>query len=259
MTAKSLGVALVTGASQGIGKVIAARLASDGFKHALNDVATKREQLGSLAEEIEKKFGHGACVVFGDVRKEEDVERMVESASKTLGGLDVMVANAAVVDWDNALGINAKGTFLCYKYAALEMIKQGRPDSRRQNNWRIFACRKARHNASRYICRVKARCTRFDTDCGPYRESNINERGTNTVALELLNMMPSFSEMGQPEDIASVVSYLASKEPHYITDIRQRWNIQLSFSLNACPVLLNPQSAINSTSRLRISRFGLWE
>jgi NAD(P)-dependent dehydrogenase (short-subunit alcohol dehydrogenase family) len=90
--AKSLGVALVTGAAQGIGKAIAMRLASDGFKVALNDVKNKKEQLEAVAHDIEKQ-GQASFVVPADVSQEREVHEMVQSASKTLGGLDVVSKN----------------------------------------------------------------------------------------------------------------------------------------------------------------------
>jgi NAD(P)-dependent dehydrogenase (short-subunit alcohol dehydrogenase family) len=89
MITKSLGVALVTGAAQGIGKAIAMRLASDGFKVALNDIHSKKEQLEAVARDIEKQ-GQPAFVVPADVSQEKEVHEMVQSASKTLGGLNVV-------------------------------------------------------------------------------------------------------------------------------------------------------------------------
>lgn len=95
--AKSLGVALVTGASQGLGKAIAMRLASDGFKVAVNDIPSKKEQLEGVAWEVEK-LGQASCVVPADVSREADVEKMVESASSILGGLDVVSDTPPTLD-----------------------------------------------------------------------------------------------------------------------------------------------------------------
>lgn len=83
-------VALITGAAQGIGKTIALRLASDGFKIALNDVDSKRNQLGGVIDEIERKYGLETCSIPGDVSKERDVQDMVEAVPQRLGSLDVV-------------------------------------------------------------------------------------------------------------------------------------------------------------------------
>lgn len=85
----SIGVALVTGSAQGIGRAISLRLADDGFDLALNDIASKRPELDSLVEEIKAK-GRKAFAVPADVSQEEQVKEMVESAVKSLGGLDVV-------------------------------------------------------------------------------------------------------------------------------------------------------------------------
>ncbi|KAK0207578.1 hypothetical protein IW262DRAFT_1419483 [Armillaria fumosa] len=134
----SKGVAIITGSAQGIGKAIALRLADDGFDVAINDIPLdgKIAKLHDVQAEIIEK-GRRCGVFPGDISKEEDVKSMVEGVVNTLGGLDVMVANAGVCptasvldytveQWDRAFSINARGTFLCYQYAAKQMIKQGR-------------------------------------------------------------------------------------------------------------------------------------
>ena len=85
----SLGVAIVTGAAQGLGKAIALRLAKDGYDIALNDLPSQSEDLAAVKAEIEKS-GRRAHVVTGDVSKEEDVKRSVEETVEVLGGLDAV-------------------------------------------------------------------------------------------------------------------------------------------------------------------------
>ncbi|EMD34721.1 hypothetical protein CERSUDRAFT_116913 [Gelatoporia subvermispora B] len=129
-------VALVTGAAQGMGLAIALRLAEDGLDVAVNDITSKSEALQQAVSQIEAK-GRRAVAVSGDISSEADVKAMVDRAVDALGGLDVMVANAGIAvmagllettveDWDRIFSINARGAMLCYKYAALQMIKQGR-------------------------------------------------------------------------------------------------------------------------------------
>ncbi|GBE87656.1 NAD-binding protein [Sparassis latifolia] len=129
-------IAVVTGASRGIGEAIALRLADDGLDVAVNDIPSMAESLKAVAEKIRQK-GRRSLVVTGDVSNENDVKAMVDKVVETLGGLDVMIANAGIAfvkpvvetsveDYDRVMSINAKGVFLCFKYAAVQMIKQGR-------------------------------------------------------------------------------------------------------------------------------------
>ncbi|KAG6887316.1 hypothetical protein C0995_016222 [Termitomyces sp. Mi166 len=135
MMASSLGVALVTGASKGIGRSIALRLAKDGFDVGINDVPAAREGLESLKAQM-KAMGRKSSLAVGDVSVQTSVENVVKTVVNDLGRLDVMVANAGICrahaiteteveEWDKLFAVNGRGVFLCYKYAAMQMIKQG--------------------------------------------------------------------------------------------------------------------------------------
>lgn len=89
MSTPAARVALVTGATQGLGLAIALRLADDGLDIAVNDLAFKSEQLQSVVSEIEAK-GRRAIAVPADVSSEEDVKQMVDRVVSELGGLDVV-------------------------------------------------------------------------------------------------------------------------------------------------------------------------
>ncbi|TFY76826.1 hypothetical protein EWM64_g7187 [Hericium alpestre] len=151
----SKGVAIITGAAQGIGRAIAIQLADDGFDVAVNDLGIMRAELEAVAKNVESK-GRRSLVVPADVSSEADVKAMVDEVVEKLGSLDVMVANAGVLGrqtgivdsgtlsfplsvkgslllfaatvefFDRVLAINARGLMLCYKYAAIQMITQGR-------------------------------------------------------------------------------------------------------------------------------------
>ncbi|KAF8622994.1 hypothetical protein AX15_006588 [Amanita polypyramis BW_CC] len=136
MTSESKGTVIVTGASGAIGRAIVAQLAEDGYDIAVNDLPRCQNSLESLADDIKKK-GRKAIVVVGDVTVEDDVKKLVETTVEKLGGLDVMIANAGIYtggpflkttvnDFDKIFAVNVRGTYLCLRYAAEQMIKQGR-------------------------------------------------------------------------------------------------------------------------------------
>jgi len=127
-------VALITGASSGIGRATAEAFAAKGASVVL--AARREDELVALANEIESNGGK-ASFVTTDVSVAQDVERMVTHTLETFGRLDYAVNNAgiegqfaSVVDlpeeeWDRVLGINLKGAFLCLKYEARAMLAGG--------------------------------------------------------------------------------------------------------------------------------------
>lgn len=126
-------VALVTGASRGIGRAVAVRLAREGARVAL--FARTEPDLRAVAGEVESAGGR-ALVIVGDGRKEEDVCRAVEQTIGTLGRLDVLVINAGVgkygpieeftpEDYDWIMDTNMRSTFLFARYAAPHLKQQG--------------------------------------------------------------------------------------------------------------------------------------
>ncbi|KAG5635736.1 hypothetical protein H0H81_010236 [Sphagnurus paluster] len=137
LATSSVGVAIVTGAARGIGRGIALRLARDGYDVGLNDLPSAAESLDEVQKEI-IALGRRPFVSVGDVSVAADVEKMVFSVVEKLGPLSVMVANAGICkraapfiehevsDMERHFSVNTLGTFLSYKYAALQMIKQGK-------------------------------------------------------------------------------------------------------------------------------------
>jgi len=123
-------VALVTGASHGLGKAIALGLAAEGAKVAVN-YHRNPEKAEAAVQEIRSKHRVEAVGVLGDVGVEADVARMFDEAEATLGPLDVLVNNAAVApacptaemplaEWLHTFEVNVTGTFLCSR----EMVRR---------------------------------------------------------------------------------------------------------------------------------------
>jgi len=134
MSSMSGKVALITGASSGIGRATAAAFVAKGARVVV--AARREDELAELVGEIEARDGE-ATFVKTDVSVAKDVERMVEHTIDTFGRLDYAVNNAGIEGqlagitdlpedaWDRVLDINLKGTFLCMKYEAKAMLAGG--------------------------------------------------------------------------------------------------------------------------------------
>ncbi|KAF8644828.1 hypothetical protein AX16_008246 [Volvariella volvacea WC 439] len=251
-------IALVTGSSRGIGRGIALRLARDGFDVAVNDLPEHEKQLKAVVGEIQA-LGRKSISVVADVSKDEEVKGMVDIVSKELGGLDVMVANAgisfaksllktSVEDWDEIFSTNARGIFLCYKYAALQMIAQGR-------GGRIIGASSvagkqgekgfSAYSATKFAIRGLTQSTaqelgQFGITVNTYCPGGVETYMTQNLA-DQLGVSADFirqqekdatpmGRMGTTEDVAHVVSFLASKESGWITDIAE-WRSPLGMRL----------------------------
>lgn len=127
-------VALVTGASRGIGKSIALSLAEQGSKVVVNFVKEKERALETVSE-IERAGG-AAFPIQADVSNEEQVKAMIEKAVEVYGTIDILVNNAGMVidlpfkertveHWKRTLEVNLIGSFLCAKHASKYMTQKG--------------------------------------------------------------------------------------------------------------------------------------
>ncbi|KAI0738812.1 acetoin reductase family protein [Daedaleopsis nitida] len=244
-------VAIVTGAAEGIGRGIATRLAKDGFDLGLFDLPRAKERLEGLAGELKTATpGVRVVCVYGDVSKEEDVRGLVESVVQELGGLYAMIANAGVAslgvlhetpteEVERMLNINVKGTFLSYKYAAIQLIKQG-------TGGRIIGAASIASKRGKCFAEHSAYCaTKFAVrgmtqsaamDYGKYGIT-VNAYAPGAVDTPLLEGLDeiqskktgqpkgtwssSFTNLlgrnGRPEDVAKLVSFLVSEDAAFIT------------------------------------------
>ncbi|ETW99868.1 MAG: hypothetical protein ETSY1_13395 [Candidatus Entotheonella factor] len=130
-------VALVTGAQQGIGQAIALAMGREGAHVVVNYLDDQVAAEATVAQ-IERS-GSRAVAVPGSVARAEDIRKMTE-AGKALGGISILVNNAGIfprvpfldlteADWDEVLGVNLKGSFLCTQTVARQMVAEGRAGS----------------------------------------------------------------------------------------------------------------------------------
>ncbi len=127
-------IALVTGASRGIGRAIAVGMAKRGFDIAINDIERQKDAMQDVAKEIEAS-GRRVLTVYADVSNKTDVETMVQKTVEKFGRIDAVVNNAGILiasdvehlkeeHWDSVLDVNAKGTFLVVQAVLPFMKKQ---------------------------------------------------------------------------------------------------------------------------------------
>ena len=229
-------VALITGGARGIGKQIAITLAKEGYNIALN-YRSNTEELRSLKEEIES-FNVKCALVQGDVSVFEDTQNIVNETIEEFGQIDVLVNNAGITkdmlllrmkkeDFENVLDVNLVGTFNMTKNVANHMMKakQGRiinvssvvgvSGNPGQANYAAskagiigFTKSLAKELASRNIL-VNAIAPGFiETDMTNVLKEDVKEK--------ILDQIP-LKRIGNAEEVANVVKFLASEDSSYIT------------------------------------------
>ena len=228
--------ALVTGASRGIGRAIAFKLAEQGANLVLN----YNKSLSSIEEvvkEIEAKGGK-AIAIQGDVSVFEEAEKIVKAAVINFGSLDILVNNAGITkdglllrmkeeDFDKVINVNLKGTFNCIKHASPIMLKQksgrivnissvvGITGNAGQVNYAaakagIIGMTKAtaKELASRGIT-VNAVAPGFI-------QTDMTEELTDKVKETIIGNIP-LKRLGTARDVADLVAFLVGEDSLYIT------------------------------------------
>lgn len=228
--------ALVTGASRGIGRAIALALASKGYAVALN-YAGSREAAEAVQKEIEEAGGK-AFTVQGDVSRSEDVDRIFKTVKDEFGGLDVLVNNAGInrdallirmkeSNWDDVIATDLKSDFLTIKAAAAMMMRKrkgsiinissvvGLMGNIGQAN---YAAAKAGVIGLTKACakEMAARNIRVNAVAPGFIETAMTDGIPEKIREGMIASIP-LGRMGQPEDIAKAVCFLASDDSSYIT------------------------------------------
>ena len=229
-------VALVTGASRGIGQATAIDLAKAGADIVVNFIGN--EAVAQETVEAIEALGRKAIKIKADVGNAEDVQAMVDEAVAAFGHIDILVNNAGITrdgllirmkdsDWDDVLNINLKGVYLVTKAVAKLMVKQR---AGRIINMTSVSGVTGNVGQGNYAA-AKAGVIGFTKTCAKElaaRGITVNAVAPGFIETEMTDVLPEkikegiaatvpFGRMGQPEEIASVVTFLASDFASYIT------------------------------------------
>ncbi|MHA1652081.1 MAG: SDR family NAD(P)-dependent oxidoreductase [Candidatus Helarchaeota archaeon] len=238
-------VILITGAGSGIGKASAIRMAKEGAKIIVNDI--DQEKIDEVVNII-KGFGGEAFGYRADVTKKEEVVAMVEAAHEKYGRIDVLFANAGIADyakfvrmkesfWDHMFEVNTKGVFLVTQAVVKKMLKYKVPDDQLRGKIIITSSRAGKdgqEELSAYSASKAALIqlkTALAKELGPKRITvNAICPGTiltpiygkdvtreNIAGIDGKVALNIKQGVGDPEDVAGVVAFLASKDSDFIT------------------------------------------
>jgi len=228
-------VAIITGAGQGIGRAIALRFAREGADTVV--VGRTLSKVEETAREAEK-VGGKSLPVKADVSIAADVANMVKAAVDKFGRIDILVNSAAIIirvplfeyteeDWDMTMNVNVKGVWLCGKYTAPIMIKQGKGKiiNLASTVGQIGMKRGAYGPSKAAVINLTASMA---LELAPYK-INVNAispggietpmsaavRTSKGMMDKILACTPC-GRIGQPEDIAGAALFLASNDSDYM-------------------------------------------
>lgn len=229
-------VAIVTGASRGIGAAIAKRLGEDGFRVVVN-YSGSVEKANAVVAAIEENGGE-AIAVQADVSNADDVKALVKTTIETFGRLDCLVNNAGITrdgllmrmkeaDFDDVLSTNLKGAFLTSQAVTRPLLKSsagriiniasvvGITGNAGQANY--AAAKAGLIGLTKSVARELAgRHVTVNAVCPGFIETDMTDALTEAQRNATLGQIP-FNRFGQVEEVANLVSFLASDKAAYVT------------------------------------------
>ena len=229
--------AIITGSGRGIGRAIALAMAAQGANIVVNDV--NMESAGEVVTEIEA-MGRQAIAVKADVTVEEQVKAMIETCINRFGKLDILVNNAGIIqtapvteidgkDWDRVMEVNLKGVFLCCKAALAPMKAQhggkiiniASVAGKRGGGLLGNSCYSASKGGVIAFTKSLARESGpFGINVNAITPAFTDTEMTRSIAPDkkefIIKMLP-LGRVGQPDDIAGAVCFLASSMSDYMT------------------------------------------
>jgi len=230
MTKVDRKVALVTGGSGGIGRVVSLRLARDGFIVVLN-YAGNAEKAEQVANEIKSADGQ-TLIVQADVSNEADVERMFKQVIDTFGRIDVVVHTAGIMPvmtiaetdlavFDRIISTNLRGTLIVFKHSAKHVSEGGRIMAFSSSviaksfpTYGPYIASKAGVEGLVHVLTNELRGRNITVNAvapGPI-PTDLFLKGKSDERIDEFRKMSPLERLGQPEDIAGVVSFLAGPD-----------------------------------------------
>ncbi|MGA7677888.1 MAG: glucose 1-dehydrogenase [Dehalococcoidia bacterium] len=234
-------VAIITGASRGIGRAIALRFAEEGAKLLLT--TTNPERAAGVVKQIKAKGGE-AVAIEADISDENDTKKIAEKVMQQYGKVDILINNAGiwygveakpwdawkVEDWDRMFAVNVKGTWLCCKAIAPLMVKQSRgkiinisshiirvPDA--QFFLAYALSKSALYTLTQCLARALGPSGINVNAVGPgytATEASLGQSGSENT-FEHVIAAQSLKRREEPEDVAGAALFLASKDADFIS------------------------------------------
>ncbi|WP_219835077.1 SDR family oxidoreductase [Paenibacillus sp. R14(2021)] len=235
-------VALVTGASRGMGRKIAEQLAEAGAKVVVN-YASSPDKAEEVVSGIKQRGGE-AVAIQADVSKLAEIEYLFRQTLDAYGGLDILVNNAGIMitkpivnmtedDFDRQFNINVKGTYFAIQQAALHMNPNGRIINFSTSvvgamfpTYSVYAGTKgAVEQFSRQLAKeFGPKGITINTIAPGPINTELFTIGKSEEQLKAMSGMNAFGRLGEPDDISRIVLFLASEDSQWVTGQTLRAN-----------------------------------
>jgi NAD(P)-dependent dehydrogenase (short-subunit alcohol dehydrogenase family) len=233
---------VVSGAALGIGRATAAKFAAEGASLLIQDI--QEAPLLAFRDEL-RRGGVAVEALVGDVSQDKDCRAMIQAAVKTYGRVDVVVANAGIIElgdalestadhWDKVMAIDGRGMFLTCKYAIEAMLETGGGAIVCLSSISGLAGQKrqATYGPAKFVATGLARHLAIEWADRGIRVNAVAPGTINTERVQSLSQEPGGSEylqvvrkghpmgrLGQPEEVANAILFLASDEASFITGV----------------------------------------